>query len=400
MEGGKQKSCSPAESPEPGGTALTKEAMDEKSGSCITEVQAICDLDSSLWEVTKGLPVRTGTILRISEDDLPAWGVRVNDENRSELALLAEGFRLKDYKEKERNANLEMMEKTQFSLAMRSSMSRVAAYIVKELLASLDDGQREFTICDLAAGTGGLATAIATALRSDPKTASILDRAGFSLVDYSSPRLHQAKTKLDAYRPAAIRLCHTSDEEHLAETQEKYDIITSLSHLHKKPFRGVLASISGGLAEGGALVSGDWHSSLTSHPLYVYQLFEKMGVDAVRLNRFREILGDKLDPYSCPDTTFDEIAAIAHHQDYWAGVYFNALKHPGANPAPPRLYFLGAFDTTRKRVKKLEDSGLCTDMDTIRAAFPKANLPQLPKQMMAGTDRASIIVGVKCPRRG
>ncbi len=365
-----------------------------KSG-LLTALDDIIELDRALWEVTKGLPIRTGSILRVSAEDLHRWRVGVTEENRAELARLSEAFRLKDNAERERNPALENIERTSFSQSMRSSMARVIAFVIKELVAGSDDGKREYDICDLACGRGRVATAIATALRSDNRTRGVFDRVVFHMVDYSSQKLHKARIGVMPFDPKAVRLHAMSDEEFLAENKDAMDFVVSMCHFHKSPFSDTLRGAAGALKENGVLVSGDWHSLLSSHPALVYQLFESMRVETRRLDLFKSLMGDALSPDSMPDMSMEELRAVADHQGHWNEVYHDLLQGAAKSAREPRFYVLGAFDTTRRRVEKLEEAGLITDGKRISAAFPKAKLPPQPKRMIKDSDRASVVMGLK-----
>jgi SAM-dependent methyltransferase len=357
--------------------------------------------DEEFWRVTKGLPIRTGSILRVPGPYYSNWGIEVTDENREQIIEKYDFYRQKDYKEKEGNKGIEALERTPLSIGIRTSMRRTIVHIAKEIMKMLDDGKREFRICDLAASNGGTVSGLATALWSDRQTQNMLRRTSFYLVDYSGSKLEDARAELEAFRPGLIDTHMGKDElfleKTIEKTREKFDIVLSLCHLHKKPFlEGVLGQVHKVLEKNGLFLSGDWHSSLCNHPAYTYELLQRMAIDRKRLEMFRELLHDFMDPISEPDTMHEELRGRAEHQEYWAGRHQQILAERALKEG--RHYFLGAFDTTRARVDSLEKASLTVDPDKIKKAFPKAGLPQTPMRMMHKTDRASVIMAMKVKR--
>ena len=366
------------------------------SNHVFTSVEDICEFDKEVWEVTKGLPIRTGSILRVPSESYSQWRMGLTEENREKLAEMADEFRKKDYKERERNPNIENVQKTSESISMRDSMARVIGHIVKEVMGALDKSKREFSICELATGRGHASSAIAAALWGDSKTSTLLKRTSFYLVDYSGKKLEDVRGQLETYSPKHIHLDFSNDDDFLKGTRERFDIVVSLCHFHKKPFlQDTLKGIHDILTDKGVLVSGDWHSRLCNHPSDIYHLLEMMGAEAARLNLFRDLFGRFLEPSSYPDLEPGEIMAVTDHQEHWVDVHYDILQSRSTMVEGTRMYVLGAFDTTRKRIEKLEKADLITDPEKIRRAFPKASLTDNPMRMVKASDRASVIMAMK-----
>jgi SAM-dependent methyltransferase len=361
-----------------------------------TSIEDICEFDRMVWEATRELPIRTGSILRVPSEAYGRWRVGLTDKNREELAEMADEFRRKDYRERERDPRIENVQKTSESLSMRDSMARVIGHLVKEVMGALNKPKREFTICDLAAGRGYASSAIAAALWADSGTSSLLEKTSFYLVDYSGKKLENVRRQLETYSPKRINLHISNDDDFLNSTRERFDIVVSLCHFHKKPFLlDTLNGINGILMDKGVLVSGDWHSMLCDQPYYVYNLLERLGVESARLKHFRDLFGRFLDPGSYPELLPEEIMAVTDHQDHWVDVHYDILQSKTTLAEGARMYILGGFDTTRKRVEKLEEAKLITDPEKIRKAFPKANLTDNPMRMVKASDRASVIMAMK-----
>jgi hypothetical protein len=121
---------------------------------------------------------------------------------------------------------------------------------------------------------------------------------------------------------------------------------------------------------------------------------KKMRVESRRLDMYEELFGGLFGRESCPELTPDQAKGIVEHQSYWADVYHDFLES-SSHMTEPRMYILGGFDTTKDRVAKLKNAGFETDMEMLKSAFPKANLPHLPKGITPGADRASLMMGLK-----
>jgi len=360
--------------------------------SSIDDIRAF---DQEFWEVTKGLPIRTGSVVRVPSSYYHRWGIRITDENRQELVEMADSVREKDRMEREDNQELQWMGKTELSNAIRSRMAGHIGYLVREIVKEVDDGERTFRICDLAAGNGLAAVSIASSITMDDETAGTIGRMTFDLIDYSGARLDSARKNLERFKPGDIRQHVSNDRLFLEETGVKFDFVTSLCHFHKKPFTRYLKAIHNVLRDDGALVSGDWHSSMCTHPLYVYQLFERMNFESKRLDRFRALFGSLLSPISEREVLQEEIQAMRDHADHWVEVWRRLPELLQRSPREPRLYVLGAFDTSRERVKKFEENGFTVDAEKIRTAFPKARIQKPITRMLSGSDHAAVMLCIK-----
>jgi SAM-dependent methyltransferase len=361
----------------------------------LTSIDDIERFDMEYWEITKGLPFRTGSILRAPSTAYPRWGIQITDENRSELSRMADWFREKDVVEREQNQELEKIEKSSQSTSIRARMAKMIGDMTKEVLRSVDEGKREIRICNLGASTGQVAVAVAAALSRDSRTAGILERATFHLVDYSGRKLDIAKKGLEMYKPGQIRQHPMRDSEFFNESSLEFDAVVCLGHLHKKPFLNVLTKIHKSLVEKGVLVSGDWHSSLCDEPSFMYRLLEMMGTEKRRLDIFRELMGSLLNPTAASGLCDEEKEAVRQHQLMWIRLITESRDRLAKMPRDPRLYIGGAFRTTKTTMREFKEHGFEVDYGAIRKAFPKMNTHAVPKPMIRGTDRATVMIGLR-----
>jgi SAM-dependent methyltransferase len=359
-----------------------------------TNFDEIVRFDTDFWNVTKDLPIRTGSLMRLSEESFRNWRIGITPENKQLIKRLGEDFRQKDYCEKQRDSSIRTVETTDWIDMIRNGMTRAMVHYAKEVLLSLDDGKRALNVCELASGYGKVSVSLAASLLAQGSN-DLLSRTRFYLVDYSEEKLKRAVEKLEPYNPAEIVTVPMSDEEFLAAFKEKSDVMLSLCHMHKRPFLGdLLEKINDSLSRKGVVISGDLHSSLPSHPMLMYQLLERMGTENRRLKLFRDMFSAFMDAKTIPASA-EENRAITDHQEYWAGVYNEILSSKSTGTMRSRHYVLGAFDTTKKRVALMEDKGFIIDPDKVRRAFPKAKIGSNPVHMAPGSDRASVVLAMK-----
>lgn len=261
-----------------------------ESGRLLTDLQEIMEFDARLWEVTKELALRTGSVLRVPSESYVNWGIGITDSNRADLKRLADQYRQKDRDERQAGMGT-AAEKTELVRQTRSAMAMTLAYIVKELITAGDYEKGEIHICDLAAGHARAASAVANALKSEQ---GVLARTVFHLVDLNGSKLDKDKHSLSCFNPAAIKCYPMNDEDFLGEHEGQLDIILSLGRLHKKSFPDVYGGIARSLKEGGSLVSADWHSSLCDNPEHIYRLMERMRIGTRRLEMFQDLFGNGL----------------------------------------------------------------------------------------------------------
>jgi len=354
-----------------------------------TDFEEIHAFDKAFRAITSGLPVRTGSLFRVGSESLHLWRVEVTKENRSQIKWKADEINRKDFEEIENDATIESIEATTFITLVRNSMVRNMVHFATEVLKSVDDGKKEFHVCELAPGFGQTSVSLAVSLLGN---ANLLRRTHFHLIDYSRDKLARAEERLDGYKPASIDAIAMKDDDYLATTGHTFDIVLSRGHFHRKPFlKDTLEAIRSKLTGKGVLISSDWHSSLPNHPSFVYELLERMGLDGARLRLFKGMF----DITNAPELSPEEQHGMEEHQEYWAEVYREILASPSTSGRKSKHYLLGAHDTTEKRVQKLEEAEFIVDPAKIRMAFPTSKLGRNPIKMMTDSDRASVIMAMK-----
>ncbi len=378
----------------------------------ISSIDELRAFDERLTEITKSLIIRPGSIFKVPGSSYHRWGIEITDENREWLKKRSEEFYDKDEHElRYIHPARESIVKTPLRAYTESRMAGEIGWIVREIMHSLDDGKREFRICDIGARYGHATSSVIAALNG-PDMNDVVKRTKFYLIDRNQEKLRHAEMNLEMHGvPLGSRvLIAHDDENYLREQHEKkFDIIISLAYFHNKSFPNYLEQLGRVLVDDGALVIGDWHSALWDHPINAFRLLEKIGAGShmfedvsegrVRmvLDAVKEHFGNMLEHDSIPGIESSEIVAVKEHMDCILEIA-SSLRKLNRNSIP-RVYFLEANETSRARIEKLENAGFTVDMDQIRKAFPKSGkLEGLPRKMLRNSDFAVVMAAVK--RRG
>jgi hypothetical protein len=373
---------------------------DAKAVRLLTAVEDIIEFDKALRAVTEGLPkpIRLGSVLRAGELAYPQWGIGINDGNREQIRELAGTYYLMDAEVGRSDGGCDPLKCAKKELASDGleSMAAYIARLVTEVAMALDDGVRKFRLCNIASGSGRLCSAIATAMREEQESEGLLRRTEFHLVDYPA-KISKAQLNLDG--SGAIVVPHpVLDEQFLRSGEGGFDFIVTLAHLHRKPFLGdYLGRLNDALAEGGLLVSGDFHSMLCQHPSMVYNLLSEMSVEGWRLNRLDDLLGPLA--IGRPDVLRQgESEAIDEHCAYWHRLSSQMDRHYQGDQ---RVRIMGAFTSTGQLGEALRSAGFCTDHALIRKAFSKARMPsKFPIRVGDCSDNAAVTVAAKLAKGG
>jgi len=374
---------------------------DGENGKPTTSIEKIKELDTALIEVTKHLPITIGSVFKVDSLSYPNWGFAATRDNAADIKQEVDFYYRKDYAERRRSSGVEYLLKTDFKVAQEKRMTEFIAVMVREILRSMDDGKREFHICDIPARDGYLSAAIAHALRRDSDMEEILSRTVFHLVDISGQKLDKAEETLGQFR-ARSEKCITEDELLFRQLDPAtFDIVVTLGHLHHKPFLvNYLKELNRVLSKDGALVIADWHSPLCSHPAYILALLQTLGLEPYRLDMLRGIVDKQL---AIPPKQLeqDEKDSLGNHMTHWKSIMRRLLDNPPS--IMPRLYINAAYDTSRQREKKLAKADFTVDLADVRKAFPRARLPLFSgsasniaaKRLVAGSDSATVMAAVK-----
>ena len=113
---------------------------------------------------------------------------------------------------------------------------------------------------------------------------------------------------------------------------------------------------------------------------------------------FRELMGTLLRPRTLSGLCEEEREAVKQHQQMWLRLMDNSRERMVKMPKDPRFYIGGAFRTTKTTMREFKEHGFDVDYQQIRKAFPQINTHAVPKPMIRGTDRATVMIGLRRKR--
>lgn len=379
-------------------TVLPYDQADSRTPVLLTSISDIEAFDRELARVTNGLPlsIDIGSVSRVASSRYGEFGVKITDANRAELEARAREIYRRDAERDRANKTATdkwYKFKKSLSEAMLSEMAMAIATILKDILSTISkDGP--IRILDAATGSGRLSSAVISALAADIQTARMLERIELHMVDHSSALTYARDnvTKMGV----TVKTHSVHDEQYLADAVsrgDRFDIIMSLGHLHRKPFiDAYLQLLAGVLAPDGIVAIGDFHSTMTHHPSHLYTLLESHGVEPVRMGLLRHLFGPLLTPKPC-QLTLCEGEAIKDHIRYWDRLLTESMAQ---GPKGARVRILGGFVSSRQLGAALNSVDLVTDRDSITRAFPRANLPAvLPHKVRPYTDTGVVTMAIR-----
>ena len=359
----------------------------------LTSIEDIKQFDERFREITRGLPISTGSLLLLSSDVWHRWGIGITEENIGELRALAEEARLIEISKREGFPILEQLARPKMREWLEPRMARHMGDLVKAVASDMAQAKDVIFICDLPCRDG--ITSGQIIMGADKE---ITEKMRFNLVDSSMASLEAAmenvKKKRDEENTGGPtgRGHHQIDHVFLDGQPDKcFDIIVSLSHFHHKSFLlEFLKKVSRVLRDDGILIVGDRHSSMLDHPHHTYHLLASIGAERQTLKAFKNVFGESVELGEGCEIDPEELEAISHHRDYWIQIA-NDVRRANLGSSVPRASFLEANDTSKARRKKLEheDVGFTTDPGAIRKAFPSLSRYMLPKRMTRGKEHQS-----------
>lgn len=393
--------------------AVTATPYDRRSRAKtgLTHLQDILEFDAVLSEVTAGFskPITMGSVLRNWSGAWGNWGIVLTDENRAELLKRAAECHPTDEQEcgpesTQRNALREYRRRASENVVQQ--IETTIACVVMEMVRSRGDAGGPFRILELGAGQTFLSPTIAAFMRGNDNTADVLPGVEFHLVNWTGA-LHLAETDLRPFEVSIVphalptsprdRMTMPDDKFLATYSGEKFDFVVMSCQMHRKPLISeYLERVGSVLKEDGVFISGDWHSAVPQYPFNIAILLRLLGVDSRKLDRFAELVGPYIN--DSPQLSKEEIAALSHHFEYW-GKVATELTNPKYG-SQLKVRMLSAFTTSAQMKEEMTRAGLETDVEKLRATFPKAKLPRELPLRIGSSDTAAVNIGMKGRVRG
>lgn len=370
-----------------------------------------------LNELTANLSLVAGSIFRIPRQALHSWGINVTDENRDWIREKSEksfdeewsiGSILNDAV----NEAATRVHLGEGNHSLNSRLAEAAVDILQEIAALKPD--EEIVIGDVGAGAGDTHQAILSAIEATDNR-DLGSRCRFVLIEPSEDAIHSAAKKariaerLYTVNRAQWKTVGGGDSALLDDRDGLYDMLVSNAVLHHKSFPDYLAQFARVLKDDGALVIGDWYTTMWYHPATVLDLLEALGADDNQRSAYKDYF--RLDEENIT-RVFDALTSKekAIHQKM-----IGYLKRLGTilarknlererdakkanRPTPEKIigYFLEAHESEKDRQGKMQEHGFETDLGTLKETRPifrkvrtspiscLAKYPTLARVMVAG----------------
>jgi len=348
----------------------------------ISSIDELEKLDDKLSYITSGLSIQPGSLFRIAQQYLPNWGIEVTDRNRAwieERSLRSYVAEWK-YGGEELDAAIDRAVKRAGLAYGNDLLNTLVAEMAVQVMLSMHDERRVFSVCDLGAGAGSTSEALLDRLEKVLGEGVARDFARhflkMYLIEPSMKRLGEANAKLENHKlkPKSVELA-CAPHTHLERLNDReFDFLISSAVFHHFPeeetyLQKVWRKVSDGPDEGGIhsrsgiLLIGDWYHLLCHHPAYIAPLLEALGISPKRLGAFNDIFhvdpGDeaRLDSALTPQQLDAKRVAM---------VYLSALGEEMRGVQNARFEFLEALESFPDRKKKIDDAGFETDIKELR----------------------------------
>jgi hypothetical protein len=353
----------------------------------VTSKKDIIAHDKRFWKITKNLPLRTGSLLRIRKESLHRYGIdisRLSGKEVEELRKFSETYHRIDLEDQEQQPKIDGFLQTEWREDRRREMSQYTGQTVKELLKSMVLKKDHIRVAEIPARQRPACFSVAVALWNDPDVTHLLDSATFELVNFDIAKMQSAIREMERYHVHDVNAnWKKTDMEFLSSQKDgSIDIIITLMHLHKKAYLSdYLMEVRRVLSDEGVLVIGDWHSTLFDHPVNTFDfLTNTMGTHS-EANEIRKLLGPELmRPDPNVGLTPEEINANKVHLAYLNEVYRTIQE---ANLGlPPRIHIFGSYRTSADQMEELGYCGFETDIETIKGNFQESNLVDSPVRLL------------------
>lgn len=353
----------------------------------VTTLKDIKAYDRRFWEITKNLPLRTGSLLKVRKEALHRYGIDISRLSRQEIAELrrfSENYHRIDLEDQEQQPKIDGFLQTEWRQDRKREMSQYAGQTVKELLRSLVARREHMTVAEIPARRKPASFSVAVALWNDPEVEQLLSKSAFHLVNYNNAKMHSAVREMERYHVHDIvPNWRKTDVDFLRSQKDgSLDIIITLMHLHKKAFLSeYLKELHRVLSDDGVLVIGDWHSTIFDHPVNTFDFFLNVMKAQQEADEIRKFFGPELmRPDQKVDLTREEIRANKVHLSYLREVY-EGIQNANLG-LPPRIHIFGAYRTSISLSEELEHCGFDTDIGSIRTNFPESKLVDSPVKLL------------------
>jgi SAM-dependent methyltransferase len=251
-------------------------------------------LDKEFQDLCAGLIVPPGSLFRMARGHLANWGVTVTQKNADWIADRGR----RSYYEEWGSTPAETHHAIELAISdaglehgnadMNNALGMMAADVIKEMVERTKR-RRRLIIADVGSGSGGTTGAVATAIQT--YCPELLQFCEFLLIDVAFDRHVFAVRELEG--TGAMILPQTSSlEEFFGRTRDgSLDLILSSAVLHHITDPRYISDFHRCLRDDGAVIIGDWYTSVWSMPHLFVDILEAVGASRDQLTRFRAYFG-------------------------------------------------------------------------------------------------------------
>lgn len=355
-------------------------------------------LERFLIDLTSNLLLQSGSVFRIASHALENWGIGLTDENRELIKSRSEGSVAEEWDQDGELLNIAINNASAMAGLEEGNptLNNVVAGITYDLLggyANARTNQERIFVLDLGAGAGGTTSSALRQLETSPdeEDRAILRRCRFQLLEPTGA-VHEASKSIgvrrrispDAYTKESVSTFVQGDDGFLECYRDgKFDIIMSNAALHHKAFPDYLAEVRRILKDDGAIVLGDWYTTIWRYPAYVIPLLRALGADIHQISAFRDRFG--LSNEVC--RTVNNLRSTEEREAQFKMVaYLKCLgqiiasinqereeraSRTGESPPPKlRCCFLEAHESLGDRQRTLREKGFETDLMQLKERNP------------------------------
>lgn len=372
----------------------------------LSNIDELKKLDADLQKICENIDYKPGSIFRIASQYMANWGITITDENRDWIIKQARSSYIEEWQRGTSDSNeaIELavndaelsMGNLKLNVALAESIAEILPYIVKKNGSAI--------VCDIGAGAGDTTIAILDELeRRDEE--KCVNNTHFYLIEPSIRRIMVAKKSIEEHpygkSVGNITLVESDDYNHLPIIKDSiFNIVYSNAVFHHMGFSDHFNILNKKIANDGALIIGDWYTTIWKYPSFLVPILRGLGLEHDRLEFFkaRFSIRDQDERRFLKNLTAEQLEANE------GMIKFELAIRERFRDIPPhsRLFFLEAHESLDDRRNKLTNAGFEIDLEMMRkheyyACLKKAVRKTYPSKKSPGEhgEFASVITARK-----
>jgi len=354
------------------------------------------------------LPFPMNTIQRVSHWAYPQYGITLTPENREEVRRMSSAAFLDEWKNSDWRMHTlisDAINMTPFRDAM-SEMNREIGFVVSELMKSRSmrggSTRGAIRICDIGTGTGNTVLSIIRQFR-DFWPRKLLGRCHFTLMDLAEEQLESTGRWLKEKFGVGVETSPGPAEDVMPAYVRCFDFIVSNGAFHHMSLPDMHGHLYNALKDNGAVVIGDYHTTVWDYPARMARFLENMGADKRAVRSFRHYFCVRRNDHLELDGLLNEQEQAAVCQTVAYGFALTELIRK-RNIRDVVINPVEAQRSSRNMALEMASAGFSCSMADIRAAFPASYVDRSHRSSLRNNGRlqnsdvARVTTGVKDQR--